>query len=152
MQIKDKVEFGTQEDVVNNLLHIRNLLIQLALNIEIRDKHDEKNLLLKKLTSYAAIQIDRLVSLIDFSAEIYAWITRNLFEVYLLIKYVSVSPQNLKAFLAQKATDEIAMLEGIAGLANQPDNAQVKILNERIRLLRNTLQKHDLPEAKRLAK
>jgi len=85
---------------------------------------------------------------IDLPTEFYAWITRDLFELSLLIRYVLISPDNLRKFAAELAVDEIEMLQGMREIV-QPEQVELKeAIENRIKQVQEILAKHQMIPSK----
>jgi len=150
MRIEDLVRYGTDEEIQQQLHFFEAQLSNLAAKIRTSKPRNEKYLALYNLTIYAVHQLNRLRLMEHPPTEYYAWITRNLFEIYLIILYILSSPEHLRNFFKQRAMDEIQILEGVKELAESPHQQEVIILESRINEIKKVLFKHEAQMTKHL--
>ena len=82
--------------------------------------------------------------------ELLGFITRCLFELNLITRYVLMNEKNLKRFIAQTGEDKIEILEGILKFREDSSEENVKIIEEEINRLKTIKQKYNLTPIKSL--
>lgn len=82
--------------------------------------------------------------------EAVAHASRNMFELNIIYRHTRMSDENLKDWLGNKFQDEIEILEGILKLSENPGSDHELILQERIRHIRATAQKHQIKLSRQL--
>jgi len=148
MRSGDHTRFGSDVEVIANLNDMMRRLNRAASDFLPESKQDYVGFALQRLTKYVSGQLERLVSLYDHSIEVHAWVARNLFESFLLFKYLMDDRSRAKDFVAQKATDELQINEGLLSLLNPgEDPAMGQAIRDRIDHIRGTLQKHGLQKS-----
>jgi len=143
MRVEDITTFASIEKVRKILKEQENRLLNLASKIRDSKPRDEKHLCLHNFVVYAANQIKYLSATLDYPTEFLAWIARNLFELSLLVRYVSLSPDTLKEYSTELANDEIEVLEGMKGMVPADENATLHDITDRIKALKNVTANYD---------
>ncbi len=143
MPPEDALEFGTDEQVVNALRVLGAQLSSASQNLDAVSV-----LALARIAEYASKQILRIAELYSAGIELHAWTARNIFEAYLIFEFILQDPANAMQFASQKATDELQIYEGFLGLADDPDDPELRPIIKRSEHIRRTLAKHALPESR----
>lgn len=148
MRFGDKVQFGDLEQLKANLNQIVDQLSEASSTINISDGNDYLNFAIKTLISYSAKQVDQLSKNIDAPIDLLAWKARNLFECYLLCKYITIDNSKAKELVKQKAVDELQIYEGLLELHHSGVDPSVKKpIEDRMSHIRSTLKKYKLKES-----
>jgi hypothetical protein len=148
MKFEDITKFGSNENIKANLGQIQAKLIQVGSTISPLDRDDYQSFALNRILINSAIQVEHLSSYLHAPIEFLAWITRNLFECYLLCEFITPDPLKAKEFIMQKAVDELQINEGILTLSDaDASNANSKPILDRNNHIRNTLKKHEIKES-----
>lgn len=148
MKMNDKIKFGSDHSVKVNLDKIVRMIVDQAQNISPKDGYDVVSEIVRSTSLYAALQLRMLVDLYDFPIECVAWISRNLFEMNLIIEYSLKFPDKAKDFALQKGTDEKDILEGILLLDSGGSRDNVIALQERINHINKALKKYGKNDSK----
>lgn len=143
MRVEDITAFGSVEKVQEILKEQENLFLNLAYKIRDSKSRDEKHLFLHNFVVYTAIQIKYLSVTLDFPTEFHAWIARNLFELSILARYVSLSADNLKEYSTELPNDEIEILEGMKEIVPPEEKATLHDITDRITALKNVTANYD---------
>jgi hypothetical protein len=143
MKFEDKVRFGSPADLVANLKDLTLQLAKIASNVQPIDKTDYLRFSLGNIVLYCSTQTELLITRYDVPIQIIAWITRNLFECYLLCEYLATDPTKAKEFVMQKASDELDINEGLITLAEPgTTSSNLQLIQDRNDHIRTTLNKH----------
>lgn len=96
--------------------------------------------------SYLQIAADN----IDAHLSIMALSTRSLYEINLQVRSVLSSPENMRRWLGQAATDKIQILEGVLELdeTGSSGDRKVVLLRNEIDRLKSLQTRHGLPDAR----
>ena len=136
---------------VGNLSEIKNIIKS---NISLIDKHlkfirtnlerTERNLVLYNLLAKTRLYLYCLIKSLNEPTEQLGFITRSLFELNLITRYVLMNEKNLKRFIAQTGEDKIEILEGILKFREDSSEENVKIIKEEINRINTLKQKYGL--------
>ncbi len=148
MKMNDKIQLGTDQAVKENLDKIVRLIIDQAQQIAPDDKDDVVSEIIRRTSLYAALQLRMMIDLYDHPIECIAWISRNLFEMNLIIEYSLKFPDKAKDFGLQKGSDEKEILEGVLSLDAGGSRDNVITLQERISHINNVLKKYGKNDSK----
>jgi hypothetical protein len=94
------------------------------------------------LCTRSAIELGRLHQALDDSADAIALPVRNVFELNIIVRYVLTSDDNLARWVAEVATDERVILEGILKLSEGDSLEAERQLRERLKQIEATLKRH----------
>ena len=142
MKMNDKIQSGADQAVKENLDKIVRLIIDQAQHITPEDRYDVVSEIVRRTSLYAALQLRMMIDLYDYPLECIAWISRNLFEMNLIIEYSMKFPDKAKDFVLQKGSDEKDILEGMKLLYSGGSRDNIITLQERIDHINQTLKKH----------
>jgi hypothetical protein len=142
MKMKEMVTIRTDFDVKKNIDDIVRLIIEEAQKISPKDKADVVAEILKRTSLYAALQLRIIIEVYDLPIECIAWISRNLFEMNLIMEYSIQYPEKAKEFALQKGSDEKDILEGLLMLNVSNSEINVTSISYRISHLDSILSKH----------
>ncbi|QEC44564.1 DUF5677 domain-containing protein [Pseudobacter ginsenosidimutans] len=149
MKFEDKIIAGSFNDLKANLIKIQQQLNEGSSKISISKPDDFLGVTLKNVLNYSSILVNRLLSSLELPIELNAWLTRNLFECYLIAEYITINPEKAKEFVVQKATDEIEIYEGILTLKKYGATEETaKPILDRMEHIRNIVKEHELTESK----
>lgn len=102
MKFKDKVVYGSTDDLHTNLRNIILVLNEEVSKLPLRCEPDYVLIALRAVTSYSSLLLERLIEHQDFPIEYNALSARNLFECYLLTAYMISDPTKAKNFSAKR--------------------------------------------------
>lgn len=139
MKFSDKTTTGNDSDVKKNLDRILRLIVDEAQKVFPNDGNDVVSEIIRRTALCSALNLRMMIDLYDYPVECIAWISRNLFEMNLLIEYSIRFPEKAKEFCLQKGSDEIEILEGISKLSSTINTNSVR---ERIDHLQEAIRKH----------
>lgn len=147
-RLSDIVQHGSPEDIRRALLKIRAALLETTKWMQKNTARDQRNLTLHNFLTASIPYIDLANSHADGPVQVLAFCARNLYEIHLQSRYIQKGDANLKQWVAEAATDQIEILEGVLGL--DPDNvsAQHGILKDEILRKEALLKKHNLEKKK----
>jgi Family of unknown function (DUF5677) len=149
MKLGDRVRFGSNAEVLDNLRAIGQQLVVAASKIDVQNKDDYLGFALNGLVRYSSIQVLRLVELYEGSIESHAWIARNLFEGYLLCAYIREDASRARQFVSQKGVDELQINEGFMTLCQDQSEPSLQVVRERNDRIKWALNKHATPVSQR---
>lgn len=123
-------------------------------NIRLIDQHlefirtnldrTERNLVLYNLLGKVRLYLYCLASSLSAPTEQIGFLTRSLFELNLITRYVLMGEENLKRFVSETALDRIQILEGLLELRQDSSKEAEKILEEEIARVKALVKKHCL--------
>lgn len=143
MKFRDKVIYGSTDDVNINLRKIISELNEEVSKLVLKGEHDYVLFALRALTSYSGLLFERLISYQDSPIEYIAISARNLFECYLLITYIISDPPKAKEFLSQKAYEELEINEGFLSLTTaKTSETSIKLIQERMVYIKEVMKTH----------
>jgi hypothetical protein len=114
-QLLDPNGDQTIEETIRSIQYLEKRLLVGWKAIETDENPSESVVALHHLARYAGWLLLMLEDGLGRPIEFYGWISRGLFEVYVLALFVR-SEANAHVFLNAATTDEITMLEGILKL------------------------------------
>jgi len=125
-----------------NLDSIVRKIVDNAQHIFPRDNQDIVSQIVRSVSLYAALQLRMVIDFYDYPLECIAWVSRNLFEMNLIVEYSLKYPEKAKEFGLQKGSDEKEILERILSLQGNNELLNTKPLEERIKHISKMLIKH----------
>jgi len=148
--LRDIVKFGDLSEI-NNILKSKISLIDKHLEfIRTNLERTERNLVLYNLLAKTKLYLYCLMKSLNEPTEQLGFITRSLFELNLITRYVLMNEENLKRFVAQTGEDRIKILEGILEFREDSSKENVKIIEEEINRIKTLKQKYGLTSVKSL--
>jgi len=149
-RLRDMVKFGDLSEI-NNILKSNISLIDKHLEfIRTNLERTERNLVLYNLLAKTRLYLYCLMKSLNEPTELLGFITRCLFELNLITRYVLMNEENLKRFVAQTGEDKIEILEDILEFREDSSEENVRIIEEEINRLKGLKQKYDLTSIKSL--
>lgn len=142
MRFSDKMTTGSDLDVKKNIDKIVRLIAHEVQKISPKDKYDVVSETVRRTSLCAALHLRMMIDLYDLPIECIAWISRNLFEMNLIMEYSIQFPEKAKEFALQKGSDEIEILQGTLKLSSSNSNESAILVEERISHLQGVLKKH----------
>jgi hypothetical protein len=133
-QLLDPDGGKTIEETLRSIDYLEARLLAGCKAIEMVENPSGQIVALHHLARYAGWLLLMFQETLGHPIEFYGWISRSLFEVYVLALFVLRSEENARLFLDAALTDEIVMLEGILRLPGAPE-AAIK-LQERVERLK----------------
>jgi hypothetical protein len=132
--------------------HLRSLAGQadaLASRVNELPTRSDRSIALRNFCLYVAAELRRLATMFPADVAGLAWVTRNLFEANLTVRYVIQSEQNLREWLGQSLRDEKDFIEGILAFAeDQPEDRNKGQLRKRLQALSDMAERHGLEFAR----
>ena len=130
----DHIKFGTTEEVKKELKKLSDSLGRLCSYIRENLPRTGKNLVIHSIIGQSQAEIIRLSDLFPINPpnEILAWITRNLFELNLKLRYTLKNEESVDRFAYELAQDQIDIMEGVLELSEDPDDERVKRIRKQI--------------------
>lgn len=149
-RLRDIVKFGDLSKKSNALRSNISLIDKHLKFIRTNLERTERNLVLYNLLKKTRLYLYCLMTSLDGPTEQLGFITRILFELNLLTRYVLMDEDNLKRFVAQTGDDKIKILEGILEFLQDSSEENAKIIEEEINRIKTLKQKHNLTSIKSL--
>ena len=149
-RLRDIVKFGDLSEI-NNILKSKISLIDKHLEfIRTNLERTERNLVLYNLLAKTKLYLYCLMKSLNEPTEQLGFITRSLFELNLITRYVLIKEENLKRFVRQAGIDRIQILEGSLELREDSSKENAKILEDEINKIKGLIQKYNLASLKSL--
>lgn len=142
MKFSDKTTTGSDLDIKKNIDKIVRLIAGEAQKVSPKDKYDVVSETVRRTSFCAALHLRMLIDLFDLPIECIAWISRNLFEMNLIMEYSIRFPEKAKDFVLQKGSDEVEILQGTLTLSPTDSHKSIVPIKERISHLQGVLKKH----------
>ncbi len=127
----------------------------ISLNISLFDKHlefirinlnrTEKNLVLFSLLGKARVYLHCLGKSLTEPTEFLGFLTRSLFELNIITRYVLMSEENLKRFGGEFVVDKTQILRGLLLFSKDSSKETVEALEKEIARIKTIAEKHALP-------
>jgi len=145
MRLGDFFSPGSYNEVVDSLKSIRDHMQVELTRIKTELERDNRRVILENLIESSIENLDNLIALKPAQTMVFAWATRNLYELNLITRFVLESEEHLNQWLAQIVQDEIEVWEGALILAGKQVHAkEIGEIEDRIKILRNKAVKHGL--------
>jgi hypothetical protein len=145
MRYGDIVLFGSYDEVIDNMKSIRALMLSVMKQIKTELKRDNRRIILENLLQSSIHNLDTLIHLKPGQNTIFAWATRNLYELNLITRFVLESEDQMNQWMAQIAQDEIEVWEGAITLADKEKYGnEIDNINKHINGIKKTVEKHGL--------
>ena len=149
-RLRDIVKFGDISEIRNTLESSVSLIDKHMEFVRANLERTERNLVLYNLLAKTRLYLYCLMTSLTGPTELLGFITRSLFELNLITRYVLMNEENLKRFVAQTAEDKIKILEGILEFRKDSSEENAKILEDEINRVKTLKQKHNLTSIKPL--
>ena len=149
-RLKDIVQIQpAMADIANHLRHLAGICFDLSDELERREDASNRLIAYPNFSRYVGGELRRTATFYPVDVPGLAWTARNLFEAYLLVKYVSQSDERLSEWMGQGITDETEFIEGMLFYADpQESNTHIAMLQmQRARLL-DMSKRHGLRQVK----
>jgi hypothetical protein len=145
MRLGDFFRPGSYNEVVESLKSIRDCMQTELTRIKTELKRDNRRVILENLIKSSIENLDNLIALKATQTAVFAWATRNLYELNLITRFVLESEEHLNQWLAQIVQDEIEIWEGVPSRADkQAHSKEIAEIADHIENLRNKLTKYGL--------
>lgn len=105
----------------------------------------ERNTVLYNLLLKLRLYLHCLMSSLMGPTEQLGFATRSLFELNLITRYVLMSEENLRRFVAESMVDMIQIFEGLSEAAHISSKEDVRIYEQEIARSKAFAKKHNLP-------
>lgn len=142
-RIRDIVSSGHLSEVSKAIESNISLVEQHAEFIQTTLERTETNLVLYNLLYKTKLYLHCLDSSLKGPTEQIGFVTRSLFELNLITRYVLMSEDNLKRFVAESAFDRIKILEGILELREDSSEEAINKLETEIARINAITAKHN---------
>jgi hypothetical protein len=149
-RLKDIVQQqATTAAVTNHLRHLAETCSSLAVELQRREDRSDRLVAYANFSLYVAGELRRTAIFYPNDVPGLAWTARNLFEAYLLVKYISQSDAKLLEWMGQGITDETDFIDGMLFCADPDESGtQIDMLQtQRVRLL-DLAKRHNLQKVK----
>jgi hypothetical protein len=105
----------------------------------------DKSIALSNFCSYISGELRTMSGFYPSNTAGLAWVTRNLFECNLTIRYVLLSDPNFLNWLGQALRDEKDFIDGVLSTSGDSQNVAARsALEERLRQLEDMAKRHSL--------
>jgi len=143
-RLRDIVKFGDLSEVSSTIESTISLINQYMEFIQTSSERTEKSVLLYNILNKVNRYLYSLISSLGGPTEQIGLVTRSLFELNVITRYVLISEENLIRFVAEGAFDKIQILEGLLELRETSSKENVKIIEEEITRLRTIVKDSNL--------
>ena len=149
-RLRDIVKFGNFSEISNTIRSNISLIDEHLEFIRTNLERTERNLVLYNLLAKIRLYLHCLTTSLNGPTEQLGFITRSLFELNLITRYVLIKEENLKRFVRQAGIDRIQILEGSLELREDSSKENAKILEDEINKIKGLIQKYNLASLKSL--
>jgi len=146
--IWDIVESGNLAEVIGFIKSNVALIDQHLEFIQANLGKAERNLVLYNLLAKVNLYLCCLISSLSGPVEVIGFISRSLFELSLITRYVLMSEENLMQFVAESGVDKVQLLEGLLEMSDIAYKEDIEGIKEEIAELKTTLVKFNFPSKK----
>lgn len=146
--IWDIVESGNLAEVIGFIKSNVALIDQHLEFIQANLGKAERNFVLYNLLAKVNLYLYCLMSSLSGPIEVIGFISRSLFELSLITRYVLMSEENLIQFVAESAVDKVQLLEGLLETGDIAYKEDIESIKEEIAKLKTTPEKFNFPSKK----
>lgn len=146
--IWDIVESGNLAEVIGFIKSNVALIDQHLEFIQANLGKAERNFVLYNLLAKANLYLYCLMSSLSGPIEVIGFISRSLFELSLITRYVLMSEENLMQFVAESGVDKVQLLEGLLEVGDIAYKEDVEGIKEEIAKLKATSEKFNFQPQK----
>ena len=146
--IWDIVESGNLAEVIGFIKSNVALIDQHLEFIQANLGKAERNFVLYNLLAKVNLYLYCLMSSLSGPIEVIGFISRSLFELSLITRYVLMSEENLIQFVAESAVDKVQLLEGLLEAGDIAYKEDIESIKEEIAKLKTTQEKFNFPSKK----
>jgi len=146
--IWDIVESGNLAEVIGFIKSNVALIDQHLEFIQANLGKAERNFVLYNLLAKVNLYLYCLMSSLSGPIEVIGFISRSLFELSLITRYVLMSEENLIQFVAESAVDKVQLLEGLLETGDIAYKEDIELIKEEIAKLKTTPEKFNFPSKK----
>jgi len=146
--IWDIVESGNLAEVIGFIKSNVALIDQHLEFIQANLGKAERNFVLYNLLAKVNLYLYCLMSSLSGPIEVIGFISRSLFELSLITRYVLMSEENLIQFVAESAVDKVQLLEGLLETGDIAYKEDIESIKEEIAKLKTTQEKFNFPSKK----
>ncbi len=149
--IPENIKFETREEVKEILERLGKDLNRLCSLIRKNLVPTERNVIIHSIVAQSSAEVERFGFFYNKQTpkELLAWISRNLFELNVVLRYALKNEDNVLKFRNQLASDQIEVLEGILEISENPTDEMVFSTKSRIedlkKLIQPTIERGRLP-------
>ena len=139
----------TTADIQKHLLDLSERAAALEIRIKRTLERTDRTIALANFCNYISSELRQASRFYPDSTSGLAWVTRNLFETNLIIRYVLISDANFTAWLGQILRDEKDVIDGLlsAPANTQHDSAEAR-LRARLTESQEIARRHDMEFSK----
>ncbi len=151
-RLRDVVKFGSIDDIANTLIQQQALLSTAADTLWCMKEPRKKACVVSNICRATCRQLRILQLNLTNPIEAIASACRTIFELNLVLRWVSLSDDDLDGFIGRAATNEIDLLRAFLTLSPDREQAQqsaLNTINRRITELEQLLERHDYKDIKR---
>jgi hypothetical protein len=150
-RLRDVTKFGTPDEVRGAFVDAGSRFEALLMSIKADHERTVRNLCMFNLAARTKLELDRAHRFFGEPADVWAWVSRNLFEINLILRFILQSQDNLNRWQAEAATDERDMLLGVLSTATETTSIDhVNLVRDRISHIEAVLKRHGLEGRKPL--
>ena len=143
-KIKDIVAHMPDHQVSEHLKKLSSTVGALARDIGIRTERSNASVAYANLANRTATELSRLASFYLSDIEGAAWCARNIFEINLVLRYISRGTENLHRWMGQFAGDEKQIIEGFLTLSSDSNLPEKKVLQDRLVAIDAITARHNI--------
>ncbi len=142
--IKDIVALIPDHEVSEHLNKLSSTVGALAREIGVKTARSNASVAYINLANRTATELRRLASFYPSDIEGAAWCARNIFEINLILRYISRESENLHRWMGQRAGDEKQIIEGFLTLSAESNLPERKVLQDRLETIDAITAKHNI--------
>lgn len=149
-RLRDMVrEVASTADVANHLRRLAEMSFGLSEELQRRKDRSNRLIAYANFALYVSGELKRAAAFYPDDVPGLAWAARNLFEAYLIVKYIDQSDEQLSEWVGQGITDETDFIDGMLFYAEPDDGGShiAALQMQRGRLL-DMAKRHGLQKVK----
>lgn len=142
IKMKDIIKIGTMKELKQNIDFMIGQVEALTKEIKNKDVKNEKIIVLNNIAMKLMEYLKCYKTCIEYNMEVVGFLTRNLFELNLVTRFVLIDNKNLKGFISELFIDKIDIYKGAMKLSENLANINYAILvNEVEEIQRKAIEK-----------
>lgn len=143
-KIKEIVAHIPDHQVSEHLHKLSSTIAGLAHEIGVRTERSNASIAYTNIANRTATELSRIARFYPSEIEGAAWCARNIFELNLVLRYISRGSENLNRWMGQFAGDEKQIIEGFLALSADSNLPERKVLQDRLDAIETITAKHNI--------
>lgn len=133
IKMKDIIKIGNIEEIKHNFDFMEKEVESLIKEIRKKDVRNKKIIVLNNTAMKLMEYLKLYKTCIEYDMEILGFLTRNLFELDLTVRFVLKNENNLKQFISELFSDRKDIYEGLMSLSENRANNSYAILANQVK-------------------